>query len=58
MREVYSPRGKGFLSMLQKSKDFFGSSSTLAKPEPKKPQSKPQPTKEEIEKTLKDFFGF
>lgn len=44
--------------MLQKSKDFFGSSITLAKPEPQKPQSKPQPTKEEIEKTLKDFFGF
>lgn len=44
--------------MLQKSKDLLGSSIPLAKPEPQKPESKPQPTKEEIEKTIKEFFGF
>jgi hypothetical protein len=44
--------------MLHKSKDFFGSSRALAKPEPQKPESQPQPTKEEIEKTLKQIFGF
>ena len=44
--------------MLHKSKDFFGHSSALAKPEPQKPQSQPQPSKEEIEKTLKEIFGF
>ena len=39
-------------------KDFLGSSRPLANPEPQKPESQPQPTKEEIEKTLKKFLGF
>ena len=39
-------------------KDFLGSSKPLANPEPEKPASQSQPTKEEIEKTLKKFLGF
>jgi hypothetical protein len=39
-------------------KDFLGSSRPLTNPEPQKPESQPQPTKEEIEKTLKQFLGF
>jgi hypothetical protein len=38
--------------------DFLGSSKPLAEPEPQKPESQPQLTKEEIEKTLKEFLGF
>lgn len=38
--------------------DFLGSSKRLANPEPEKPGSQSQPTKEEIEKTLKKFLGF
>lgn len=39
-------------------KDFLGSSKPVANPEPQKPESESQPTKEEIEKTLKQFLGF
>jgi hypothetical protein len=44
--------------MLHKSKNLFGSSIPLATPEPQKPESKPQPTKEEIDKFLKGILGF
>lgn len=46
------------MRVLQMSKDYKGSSTDWVKPDPRKPQAKPQPTKEEIEKTLKDIFGF
>lgn len=46
------------MRVLQASKDYKGSSTALVKSDPHKPQAKPQPTKEEIKKTLTDIFGF
>lgn len=39
-------------------KDFLVHSRPLVKSEPQKPEAQAQPTKEEIEKTLKKFLGF
>jgi hypothetical protein len=59
MIEVDSPVKKGYLMNRQPNiKDFLGSSRPLANPESQKPESQSQPTKEEIEKTLKKFLGF
>ncbi len=39
-------------------KDFLVSAKPLANPKSQEPESQSQPTKEEIEKTLKKFLGF